>query len=157
MLARPAFAIAALLALAAGPGCGRPQARPVRIVLSLSGGAGRPVHGVDLTVALPPGTTIAHDASTGRISAHALSLRAGEPGATIDGRFVAHASAPSARILVASRAPLRDGELASFEATVRSAVAPSVVRFEVARSAVWGADGATVPGASGWVSAADAR
>jgi len=137
--------------------CGAPEERPVRIVLSLHGAASRPVHGLDLTVALPPGTRVPHDAATGRLSPAALALRAGASAATLDGRFHPSASAPSIRLLLASTKPMRDGEVAVVEATVSSAVAPSRGRFEVASAAVSGPGGAPVPGATGWVSAVEVR
>jgi hypothetical protein len=151
-LRAPRIAVAALAVLALA-GCQRPRPWPARIVLSLSGAAGRPVHGIDLTVALPAGTTVAHDRATGRISSEALSLGAGAPTATLDGRYVAHLTTPFVRILLASREPMRDGEVAVVTASVLSAVTPPLERFEVVRSAISGADGATLPGAAGWVSA----
>jgi hypothetical protein len=154
-LLRPPLALA--LALLALGGCVRAQPHPVRIVLSLHGARGRPVHGLDLTVALPAGSTVAHDASTGRISADALSLRRGAAGATLDGRFVFHPTTPSIRILLASEEPMRDGEVATVDATVTSTEVPSRGRFEVASAAVAGGDGASVPGATGWVSAVEPR
>ncbi|HSM94078.1 MAG TPA: hypothetical protein VLT47_14465 [Anaeromyxobacteraceae bacterium] len=153
MRPRPlALALAAAAALTALPACRGAEARPVRIVLSLYGAAGRPVHGLDVTVALPEGTRVAFDPATGRVAPEALALRPGAAGATLDGHFRPHASAPSIRILLASTAPMRDGEVAAIDATVTSAVAPSVGRFEVARAAVSGPGGAGVPGATGWVS-----
>jgi len=147
--------VAALLV--SGAGCGAPKERPVRIVLSLHGAAGRPVHGFDVTVALPAGTTVPHDPSTRRISPGALALFAAAGEATADGRYSPHASAPSIRILLASKTPMRDGEVVSLLATVTSVAEPARARFEVASSAISGPDGASVSGATGWVSAVDAR
>jgi hypothetical protein len=100
---------------------------------------------------------VAHDAATGRLSTRAISLRAGAAVATIDGRFVPNPSTPSVRILLASREPMRDGEVAALDATVTSAIVPPRARFEVASAAVAGPDGASVPGATGWVSAVEER
>jgi hypothetical protein len=148
------LAAVALVGVAACPGA---KSRSVRVVLSLHGAAGRPVHGFDVSVALPAGTTVPHDASTRRISPGALTLLSGASDATADGRFVPHATMPSIRILIASRAPIRDGEVAAVEATVISAAAPTRGAFEVASAAVAGPDGASVPGATGWVSAVEER
>jgi hypothetical protein len=145
------------LSLTSGAGCARPSERPVRIVLSLHGAAGRPVHGFDVTVALPGGTTVAHDRSTRRISPGALTLLPAAGAATADGRFVPHATAPSIRVLLASKEPLRDGEVVALLATVTSVAEPSRARFEVASSAISGPEGASVSGATGWVSAVDPR
>lgn len=144
-------------ALGSGPACGRAVERPVRIVLSLHGAAGRPVHGFDVTVALPAGASVPHDPSTRRISPGALTLLAGAGEATADGRFSPHASTPSIRILLASRTPMRDGEVVSIRATVTSVAEPARARFEAASSAISGPEGASVPGAAGWVSAVEAR
>jgi hypothetical protein len=148
-----------LVAVALGSLTGCPAAKPrsVRIVLSLHGAGGRPVHGFDVTVALPAGSRVAHDAATRRISPGALTLLAGATAATADGRFVPHATTPSIRVLLASRTPLRDGEVAAIEATVTSATAPSRGQFEVVSAAVAAPDGASVPGATGWVSAVEIR
>lgn len=156
---RLAFPVALALVAAAATitGCGRVEARPVRIVLSLHGAGGRPVHGLDLTVALPAGTRVARDPATGRISTGALALRSGAAAATLDGRFVPHAATPSIRILLASKEPMRDGEVAAIDAVVTSVVAPARVRYEVASAAAAGPDGAAVPGATGWVSAVETR
>jgi hypothetical protein len=144
-------------ALSSGSACGRPQERPVRIVLSLHGAAGRPVHGFDVTVALPTGATVPHDPSTHRISPGALTLLAAAGDAAVDGRFVPHASAPSLRLLLASRTPMRDGEVAAIRATVTSVAEPSRARYEVASAAISGPEGAPVSGATGWVSAVEAQ
>ena len=146
-------------ALAALPlaGCQRPREWQARIVLSLGGAGGRPVHGIDVSVALPTGARVAHDAATGRIAPEALAPGGGSAAATIDGRYVPHATAPFIRILIASREPIRDGEVAAVTLTVLSAVTPPRERFEVVRSAVSGPDGASVPGAAGWVSAIELR
>ena len=148
-----------LVAVALGSGAGCPVARPrsVRIVLSLHGAAGRPVHGFDVTVALPTGSHVAHEAATRRLSPGVLTLLAGAAAATADGRFVPHATTPSIRVLLASRTPLRDGEVAAIEATVTSTTAPSRGQFEVVSAAVAAPDGASVPGATGWVSAVEIR
>lgn len=145
------------LGLGTGAGCQRPHAWTARIVVSLSGAAGRPVHGMDVTIALPAGTRVAHEPSTDRLSASALSHGSGAPTAALDGRFVAHETAPFVRILLASREPMRDGEVAAVTATVLSAVTPPRERFEAVRVAVSGPDGATVPGATAWVSAVEVR
>ncbi|MGB8929906.1 MAG: hypothetical protein WCC48_01515 [Anaeromyxobacteraceae bacterium] len=137
--------------------CRRPEPHRVRIVLSLAGASGRPVHGLDLTVALPEGAVVAHDPATGRISQQALALLEGASGATLDGRFKRHATAPSVRILLASTVPMRDGQVAAVEATVNSVFPPPRARFEVASAAVSGPGGAGVPGATGWVSAVEPR
>lgn len=147
------LSLLAAAALTSGSGCGRAQERPVRIVLSLHGAAGRPIHGFDVTVALPAGTTVPHDRSTRRISPGALALLAAAGEATADGRYSPHATAPSVRILLASKAPMRDGEVVSLLATVTSVAEPARSRFEVASSAISGPDGASVSGATGWVSA----
>jgi hypothetical protein len=148
------LAAVALVGVAACPGA---KSRPVRVVLSLHGAAGRPVHGFDVSVALPAGTTVAHDPATRRISPGALTLLSGASEATADGRFVPNATMPSIRILVASRSSMRDGEVAAVEATVISAAAPARGAFEVASAAIAGPDGASVPGATGWVSAVEVR
>lgn len=153
---RLALLLAALSAALAG-GCQRPRPWPTRIVLSLAGAAGRPVHGIDLTVALPAGAQVPHDEATGRIATEALSLGAGAATATLDGRFVAHPTAPFVRILLASREPMRDGEVAAVTGSVLAAVTPPRERFEVVRAAISGADGASVNGATGWVSAVELR
>lgn len=147
----------ALLAAVALAACARPEARRVRIVLTLQGAAARPVHGLDLVVALPPGATVDHDASTGRLRSGALSLLPGAEGGTVDGRFASHAAAPSVRILVASRQRLRDGPVLAIDATVTSAVSPSLVRYEVASTTAAGPDGRPAAGATAWVSAVEAR
>src|SRR5512133_47518 len=118
---RLALTITLAAALTALPACQRAASRPVRIVLSLSGAAARPVHGLDLIVALPEGASVPYDASTGRISPQALAPRGGAAGATLDGRFKPHPTTPSIRILLASQAPMRDGEVAAIDATVTSA------------------------------------
>lgn len=140
------------VALATLAGCQRAEPRRVRIVLSLAGAASRPVHGLDLTVALPEGARVAHDASTRRLSSQALTVLDGARDATIDGHFSTHRTTPSIRILLASREPIRDGEVAAIEVIVTSATPPPRSRYEVASSAVTGPDGASVTGASGWVS-----
>jgi hypothetical protein len=154
---RLALTITLAAALTPLPACQRAESRPLRIVLSLSGAAARPVHGLDLIVALPEGASVPYDAATGRISPQALSPRAGALGATLDGRFKPHATTPSIRILLASQAPMRDGEVAAIDATVTSAAPPPRARFEVARAAVSGPGGAGVPGATAWVSAVEPR
>ena len=102
-----------LVAVAALAACERPVARPVRIVLSLAGAHGRPVHGLDLTVALPTGTSVAHEPATRRVARGALTLRAGARDAAADATFSPHATTPSIRLLLASKEPLRDGEVAA--------------------------------------------
>jgi hypothetical protein len=149
--------LTAAAALAALPACKRAEARPIRIVLSLDGAAGRPVHGLDLTVALPEGAHVDWDPGTGRISPQALSVRPGAAGATLDGRFRPHATVPSIRVLLASTAPMRDGEVVAVDLSVTSALPPARGRFEVARAAVSGPGGAGVPGATGWVSDVEPR
>lgn len=126
-------------------------------MLSLHGAGARPVHGIDLTIALPAGSRIAQEGSSRRISAHALELRSGAAAAALDGRFDPHATTPSIRFLLASREPMRDGEVAAVEVTVTSAVAPPRSRFEVARALVTGPGGTPVPGATAWVSAVETR
>lgn len=155
MTARRATAAVALAALASLASCQRAESRPFRIVLSLAGASGRPVHGLDLTVALPEGARVEYDAATGRISPQALAVLAGAAGAAVDGRFKPHATTPSVRILLASKLPLRDGEVVAIDATVTSVVSPSRSRFEVASATVSGPGGAGVPGATGWVSAVE--
>jgi hypothetical protein len=152
------LALPAVIAIAATlTSCGREEARPVRIVVSLQGAGARPVHGLDLAVALPEGMTVPHDAATGRISAGALSLRGAARAAAIDGRYVRHATTPSVRLLLASKEPLPDGEVAAIDATVTAAILPARSRYEVASTRASGPDGAPVPGAVGWVSAVEAR
>jgi hypothetical protein len=153
----PRGLLAVAVALVTLAGCPRAEPRRVRIVLSLAGAASRPVHGLDLTVALPEGARVAHDPSTRRLSSQALTLLDGASGATIDGHFSAHRTTPSIRILLASRVPIRDGEVAAIEVTVTSVAPPPRSRYEVASSAVTGPDGAYVTGASGWVSAVEPR
>ncbi len=148
-----AFAVA-LTSLAA---CQRVEPRRVRIVVSLYGTASRPVHGLDVTVALPTGASVAHEGATRRLSARALTLLGGARDATIDGHFAAHATTPSIRILLASQEPMREGEVAAIELTVTSAADPPRSRYEVASSAVTGPDGASVAGATCWVSAVEIR
>lgn len=155
--ARPLRALLALLAAASLAACARPEPRRVRIVLTLQGAAARPTHGLDLVVALPPGAAVEHDASTGRLRSGALSLLPGAEGGTVDGRFASHAAAPSVRILVASRERLRDGPVLAIDATVTSAVSPSLARYEVASTTASGPDGRPVAGATAWVSAVEAR
>jgi hypothetical protein len=149
--------LAIVLALASLAACEPVQSRTVRVVLSLNGAGARPVHGLDLTVALPAGSGVAQEGSTRRISSHALALRAGAAAATLDGRFDPHATTPSIRLLLASREPMRDGEVAAVEVTVTSAVAPPRSRFEVASARVTGPGGGPVPGATAWVSAVETR
>jgi hypothetical protein len=153
MLSRRA-AVAALAAVLATSltGCARPREWRVRIVLSLSGAAGRPVNGIDVSVALPAGASAPHEAGGGRIASQALALRGGAAAATLDGKYVSHPTNPYVRILLASREPMRDGEVTAVELTVTSSVTPPRERFEVVRSMVSGPDGATVPGAGCWVS-----
>jgi len=153
---RAALLLAAT-ALFLSSGCARPRAWTARIVLTLGGAAGRPVHGLDVTVALPTGAEVAHDASTGRLLAGALSRGGAAATATLDGRFVAHRTAPFVRILLASREPMGDGEVVAAAASVLSAVTPPIARFEVVRVVVSGPEGASVPGASVWVSAVELR
>src|SRR5512138_3660987 len=103
MRARPlALALALAVVAAPGTGCERPRTWTARIVVSLSGAAGRPVHGLDVTVSLPAGALVTHDPSTRRISAAALSPGSGAPAATLAGSYAAHATAPHVRLLVAS-------------------------------------------------------
>src|SRR5512133_3339094 len=151
----PALLVAA--AICAAGACQAPKARPIRIVVSLHGAAGRPVHGFDVTVALPAGTSVPHDATTRRLSPGSLSVLAGAAEAAADGNFVPSDRGPSIRILLASRSPMRDGEVAAVLTTVTSSAAPPRGAFEVVRAAVAGPDGGSVPGATGWVSAVELR
>jgi hypothetical protein len=155
VFARRPLSAALLAALALASGCERPRPWPARIVLSLHGAASRPVHGIDVTIALPQGTSLAHDAATRRISRALLAPRQGALSATVDGTFVPHATTPFVRVLLASREPMRDGEVLALDAVVLSAVSPPRARFEVVKAAISGPGGAAVAGATAWVSAVD--
>jgi hypothetical protein len=61
----------------------------------------------------------------------------------MEGRFTAHAKAPSVRVLVASLAPLARGPVVSLTMTVPGGV-PSASAFEVASALVAGESGAPV-------------
>ena len=152
-----AAAIASGLLLGPLAACQRPRPRATRIVLSLSGSAGRPVHGLDLTIALPKGASAEIDPATGRVSPAAIAAGEAAPRATVDAHFVSRDAVPSFRVLVASQEPMRDGPVAVISLTVVSAITPPRDRFEVARAAVSGAGGALLPGATGWVSAVEVR
>lgn len=152
-----AAAVTLSVALSSAAGCGSARPRSTRIVLSLQGAAGRPVHGLDLTVALPKGAEVAYDKATGRISPGVITLREGALHAIVDAHYVSHETAPFIRVLLASRDPMRDGEVAAVELTVVSAATPPRERFEVVRAAVAGEGGGGLPGATGWVSEVEVR
>jgi hypothetical protein len=157
---RARLAAPTLLALALLAGCPRaaaPVTRPVTVTVALAGAGQAEVHGLDLTLALPAGASVAHEKATGRLAPSALGLLGGAAGGVADGTFVPHRTAPSVRLLVASPARLADGDLLTVAVEVAGDRVPEPGAFAVAGSRASGPGGAVVPTGAAWISSVAAR
>ncbi|HET9553181.1 MAG TPA: hypothetical protein VFP50_09460 [Anaeromyxobacteraceae bacterium] len=149
--------ILALALLAGCPRGGPAPTRPVTVTVALAGAAPGEVHGVDVTLALPAGATVAHQPATGRLAPSALRLLGGAAGGVVDGTFVPHRKAPSVRLLVASPARLADGDLVAVAVDVPGDAVPEPGAFAIAGALASGPGGRVVPTGAAWISAVAAR